>query len=281
MIKNKVNRPDQSKLIYLPMTTSILLKENFWLCADNDYLNFYRYVKTIESEDYGPFQMPYHRDITVRKRMLQRHRNKQQNAISIFEDVLEIRVDFIDKLMISVGGISPYSNLASTALHPLYGHPYIPSSAIKGVIRHCWIHEEFAGDEKKALQNALFVQCFGKNDDTEELQNQRGELIFFDGILKEDRYDLIEEFATPHYPEYYNNEGAKEPTDDQSPNILKVMTLTNASFSIDIAKTGSYSSEEVKQIQKIITITFEDYGIGAKTAVGYGLGHVTFQNSIR
>lgn len=276
MTKCKVEEPDRTETICLPSITSTLLKEKFWLCADNDYLNFYRYTKMVDNEKHEPFQNPCYRETTIRKKVLQRHRIKQEKVISIFKDVLEIRVDFSDKLMISIGGTSPYSNLTTTVLHPLYGHPYIPSSALKGAIRNCWIHEEFDGDEKKALQNSLFIRCFGKNDDTEEILNQQGELVFFDGILAEDKYQLIKDVITPHYPNYYTNEGDNEPTDDQSPVILKVITLKEPPFKINIAKTGSFSSEEVEQIKRVITKTFEDYGIGAKTAVGYGLGRVTF-----
>ena len=270
------------KFLYVPKDTIPLLEE---LCSDNDYLSFHRYVMKSEEvknnrkgEQFKPFQIPCRKDMDIRKQMLNRQRELQSLAIRAFENVLKFQLDFKDKLMVSVGGNSIYSNLAITVLHPLYGHPYIPSSALKGVVRHCWIHEKFEGNQKKALQDPLFVKCFGKADGQDEsvIESQGGVLIFFDGILAEKEYKLVEEVVTPHYSEYYNTKGEKEPTDDQKLNILNIRVLKDSSFIINIAISDLFLEEELFVVKKIIKIAFEDYGLGAKTAVGYGLG--TIQN---
>lgn len=273
----------EGQFLYVPKDTIRLLEDSKSLCNDNDYLGFYRYVMKSEKvennrkkEQFKPFQIPCRKDMDIRRKMLQRQRELQALAIEAFENILKFQLDIKDKLMLSVGGTSIYSNLATTVLHPLYGHPYIPSSALKGVIRHCWIHEKFDGNPKKALQDPLFVKCFGKSDEQDEsvIESQRGALIFFDGILAGKEYKLVEEVVTPHYSEYYNTKGEKEPTDDQKLNILKIRVLTDSSFIIKIAMSDLFLEEELSEVKRIIKIAFEDYGLGAKTAIGYGLGTV-------
>ena len=36
-------------------------------------------------------------------------------------------------------------------LHHIYGIPYIPGSAVKGVLRHWWLHEDFTGRQRQHL----------------------------------------------------------------------------------------------------------------------------------
>lgn len=278
MNEKKAKNIESSKSLCLPSDSAKLLEAYPGLCCDNDYLNFYRYIENAEIEKGKPSCNPRYGETILRKNMLDRHREAQRLASDAFEDVLKLQVHFMGRLMVSVGDDSPYSSWASTLLHPLYGHPYVPSTAFKGVIRHCWISELFDGDVEVALQDSFFVKCFGRGSGQGGIveEGERGGLIFFEGVLTKERYHLVKDVCTPHYPDYYNSEGKKQPTDDQNPKKLDLIVLENSCFETRIGMFDSFSESELDQVKTVVRVAIEEYGVGAKTAVGYGLGNVTF-----
>ncbi|WP_130864412.1 type III-B CRISPR module RAMP protein Cmr6 [Bacilliculturomica massiliensis] len=165
------------------------------------------------------------------------------------------------KLIIGTGSSTPYGNVQMLRLHSIYGVPYLPATAIKGSIRTCWILDEFEGDEKKAEKNASFRSLFGSADDEEG--GERGALVFFD--IFPSTFTIGLDVQTPHY--------SKGMTDDQSPTPIFFTCLVNAAFKIIVAcRDQEVWSENLKRLQEIMDFTFLQYGFGAKTALGYGVG---------
>lgn len=241
---------------------------------ENNFLTFHRFAKIGDKLNSPRFLN--HSQYETGGKILQLVQRRQEKISKLYPSTQRVELIYkpTDKLLIGIGGLSPYSNHFTTMLHALYGIPYIPASAIKGVVRHCWIHEEFDGSEKEALKNKLFVSCFGIGTDKQKDEGMKGKLIFFDAFPIE-CYKLVDDVQTPHYQEYYSNKGTKEPTDDQSPIPIEMKAIKNTTFKIMIGVSGSdFSQKDLDNVSKIVKTALREYGIGAKTALGYGLGEI-------
>ncbi len=147
----------------------------------------------------------------------------------------------------------------SIRLHHIYGFPYIPSSAIKGTFRNYIINTAYEKSEKKALACPKFIEIFGSQDN-------EGKVIFFDAFPK-DKPSLKIDILNPHYKDYYDGKSA--PTDTQNPVPVKFLTVKNTSFTFIIGFKEN-KLNEIEDIKKSFKECLKDFGIGAKTSVGYG-----------
>jgi CRISPR-associated protein Cmr6 len=162
----------------------------------------------------------------------------------------------LDKLAIGIGEASPWDSLLLMTLHPLYGVPYLPATAIKGMLRGYW--EQAGGGKEEAKE------IFGSGE-------EMGKLIFFD--IFPNKFTLDFDVMTPHFGDYYEKEGKIEPTDDKAPNIITFPVIKNASFDVYIAcQDEALWKKYSAQIYEGLKNAFKYNGIGAKTALGYGLG---------
>lgn len=218
------------------------------------------------------------------------------------------------RMVIGLGASHPQET--SMTLHHIYGIPYIPGSAVKGVTRHWFILKEF---DALDLENFEQISCFEKileeanldNKDENErddkfleeefkekfkvgdtvpdnklynflkmqqgtiglyqnifgTQNKIGKVIFFDAYPA-GRINLKMDVMTPHYPQYYSKE--KPPSDWQSPNPVKFLTVEKTSFNFYLS---SKDDELLNQSKSYLEEALKKCGIGAKTAIGYGYFH--------
>lgn len=177
------------------------------------------------------------------------------------------------RFVVGLGTDSIYET--GITLHHIYGFPYIPASAIKGIIRNYIINRDFdltnkereennesqwsAIKEKKALSNNTFKKIFG---DT----SNKGKIIFLDAMPKTSP-KLKVDIMNPHYPDWYGS--GKAPTDTQSPRPIYFLTVEETAYQFILA-----SKEKDNQLLEIAQSWLEnalkEKGIGAKTAVGYG-----------
>ena len=130
----------------------------------------------------------------------------------------------------------------SIRLHHIYGIPYIPSTAIKGVVRSYTIQKKYKNSEERALDSEEFKKWFGS-------QEQEGIIIFFDTFpisepkIKMDIINPMEETK-----------------------IINFLTIEDATFQFLIAFKDEIDKEFIVLFKKAL----QEHGIGAKTAVGYG-----------
>ena len=176
------------------------------------------------------------------------------------------------RLVVGLGG--EHVQETSMTLHHIYGVPYIPGSAVKGVLRHWWLqilkeddnfrqkHPNFIKsndeiDESIAWKDPDFLAIFGSPE-------QRGEVRFLDAYPTE-AVNFAIDIMNPHFGEYYG--GDKPPTDHQKLNIINFLTVEETKFRF------AFLSQDQKWLCKL-KARFEDAldikGIGAKTSVGYG-----------
>ena len=158
------------------------------------------------------------------------------------------------RLIVGLG--SEHVQETNMTLHHIYGIPYIPGSAVKGVLRHWWLQEDFDNNENRALKDKNFLALFGS-------QEQRGEVQFLDAYPETVHY--AKDIMNPHYPDYYS--GSAPPTDSQNPNPINFLTVEKTTF-----RFAFLSKEQVllDKLKKRFKDVLEMKGVGAKTAVGYG-----------
>jgi CRISPR-associated protein Cmr6 len=226
--------------------------------------------------------------------------NNISNDIKKIRSSLQENYNWIDfkgivenNLVIGLGNPSVFET--DITLHNTYGIPYIPGSAIKGVLRNYIIEKYFkeCSDncnvkcnkqcEKEAEADQAFNAIFGGQD--KEGKNIQGKVIFIDAFPKE-KYEIKLDVMTPHHMNYYNdNKDFPLDCDDTNPIMfLVVANGTEFKFNIAVNKDinknmcniakGSRLLNEECDIEKFIlenlikALTF--HGIGAKTSVGYG-----------
>ncbi|MGE4518021.1 MAG: type III-B CRISPR module RAMP protein Cmr6 [Desulfobacteraceae bacterium] len=222
------------------------------------------------------------------------------------------------RMVVGIGDPSVYET--SITLHHIYGIPYIPGSAIKGITRHYFILSEFEKTNckwpeisifEKVLENFTFKDKKDQNKKNDEekkfesfkskfsnapskeiynhfynekshikkemieiienyqnifgSQNKKGSVIFFDSFPMEPP-NIEPDIMNVHYPDYYSKD--KNPTDDQNPNPIIFLTIKNTKFKFLL---GSKDENLLEKSKKYLSESLSEHGLGAKTAVGYGL----------
>ncbi|WP_240986892.1 type III-B CRISPR module RAMP protein Cmr6 [Acididesulfobacillus acetoxydans] len=210
------------------------------------------------------------------------------------------------RVVVGLGGASVYET--SITLHHLYGFPYLPGSAVKGVTRSWIWAEHFAeregreqeepgwqdesaqeesGGEKsgqeearpcKAGQDEGFIRLFGgKTEDKKEIR--KGSVLFFDAFPLGNP-EIEVDVMTPHNADYYGSKN-KAPADYYEPNPILFLTVgkkTEFRFTLAIRKednveikSGCFAGKRVLEVARTgLEQALKEQGIGAKTAVGYG-----------
>lgn len=147
-------------------------------------------------------------------------------------------------------------------LHPIYGFPIIPSSALKGVCR------QYA---EKVLERpvAELEHRLGWADDED---GQRGDLIFLDGV-PETPPPLERDVINPIFGAYYREDGTP-PADYLSPQPNFFLTIGSGDvywFGVASIEGNAQTAEQGAQW---LRGALEELGVGAKTCAGYGYWQV-------
>lgn len=160
-------------------------------------------------------------------------------------------------------------------LHPLYGFPYLPGTAVKGIAR------AFAELVEKADEDVI-REVFGspekKPDRAKEFRV--GCVRFFDALPS--AFPKLEvDVMTPHFTKYYMD--GEPPGDWHSPVPVSFLTVAaEQPFTFSLAARGdveqsndSISKAEAEaylhQAAHWLEAGLKDLGAGGKTAAGYGV----------
>ncbi|AVG10880.1 CRISPR-associated RAMP Cmr6 family protein [Paenibacillus larvae subsp. larvae DSM 25430] len=280
-------KQNSTKSSFLPRDAAEFLKKVSY--CENNYLSYYRfgqYQTTVKrgKEEVVVEHFRYRRSCNnlSKSEILQSLRKRQELIVSQLPAYMKFHYKLNGRILLGIGGVTPYTTISAMTLHPVYGIPYIPGSSLKGVVRNYWLHEHLDGDlglGENASRKVFFDKCFGTGADDEQLSS--GKLIFLDAYPVE-TYQIVKDVQTPHYKTYYNQKGSSPPRDDDSPNIIPLMAIEDTIFDIYIGmnfKTDELDANLRNEISKTIISTLSEYGVGAKTAIGYGLGEVTMCDS--
>ncbi len=242
---------------YHPTDTAQLVRSNQ---ADNFALCYRHFLQiTRDGAKYKvnfPNSTPALEESSQKLIVQLRERQKQQLLLFVRSDLELYCVDATVDWRLIVGLGSDHVQETNMTLHHVYGIPYIPGTAVKGVLRHWWLQENYGNDEDKALCDESFLALFGS-------QKQRGKVQFLDAYP--DAVRFAKDIMNPHYPEYYI--GGKPPTDGQNPVPINFLTVERTSFRfVFLTRTPGLLDRLKERLERAL----EMKGIGAKTAVGYG-----------
>lgn len=184
-------------------------------------------------------------------------------ALTSARQAISFAARTVARLVVGLGG----QNALETDLrvHPLYGIPYLPASAVKGLTSAYVAVELLAEAAHNRELRATVERIFGEQD-------HAGSIIFFDappavGL----RLDL--DIVNPHYPDYYRDTTyQKPPSDDQGPVPIPFLTVAASSvFHFAVApRPGVAAENDVEIALAWLQQALRDYGLGAKTNSGYG-----------
>jgi len=270
---------------FIPQDSSELLTRNKLKSKDIDnfLLRFSKFIKKDFNEEIRKYEFNL-RDVHFSFDKQIDKVKKQQNIIkNLYSETVSINVKNNWRLAIGIGSGSVYET--SITLHYIYGIPFIPAQSIKGALRSYIIVKYFEKDlfskkykdnyskfeEEILYKTPWFVDIFGSN-------NNQGRVIFFDAFTQESEIKI--DIMNNHYQPYYNPQRDKNPNpvDTHDPNPVNFMTLKNTKFELTISTKDNIKIKEEKfKDRDILTLVKEElssalevFGIGAKTAVGYG-----------
>lgn len=192
------------------------------------------------------------------------------------------------KLSIGLGNESVYET--AIKLHHIYGIPYIPGSALKGIVRSYIILEKFSknknGDidlknaESCALEDQGFCDIFGCPKESFYGESRQGRVVFFDALpLSSPRIEP--EIMNSHFDEYYSDRSNTVPPADYhnpKPIFFLVVKDTKFEFTVGVKNIDNKSIQKgIFREEMPLSVAYtwmqkalKEYGIGAKTSVGYG-----------
>ncbi|WP_297853147.1 type III-B CRISPR module RAMP protein Cmr6 [Meiothermus sp.] len=166
-------------------------------------------------------------------------------------------------LAIGLGNASPIEN--GLAIHHTYGVPYLPGSALKGLLRR--VAERFGlSEQEKAV-------LLGEGPDPKQKkQGNAAYLVYWDGWLElactqPFQFDVI----TVHHREYYGKKGAVWPTDFDDPNPVAFLSVRpGVKFWIPITCPAQDAQDWPYKAAEMLAWGLENLGLGGKTNAGYG-----------
>lgn len=161
-----------------------------------------------------------------------------------------------NRLYLGMGEASPLE--AGITLHQTYGVPFIPGSAIKGVLHHYAVQIDLEEGIKEVL--------FGEKVSTENKNGSAGYLIYNDAWWVPEAKALAPEMITVHAPKYYSDKGKNFVHPDfESPNPNPQIAI-QGSFMFSIEGEENWAEYAIKLLSRAL----KENGIGGKTASGYG-----------
>ena len=167
------------------------------------------------------------------------------------------------RMVVGLGGETVLET--DLTLHHIYGIPFIPGSALKGLTRAYVtgeVEEHKSSDIDK--DDEIVQRIFGS-------QQEAGSVIFFDAMPVNADFAVSLDIMNAHYPDYYGEK--KPPTNDQNPNPITFLTISNATFSFALAPRRPDDPQHVKDVQDVqvwLQQALRNYGVGGKTSAGYG-----------
>lgn len=285
---NKINKPEENKY-YLPSDTAKIIDhnkiDNFALKLNKTPFYIDEKFKFFAIDKKGnPVIdiLPDYSNLDI-KAFAEKH---EKSIEKLNLDTKSITLEPEWRMIIGLGNESVYET--SMTLHHIYGIPYIPGSAIKGVVRNYLIIELFGKDkngsldlkkaEERALKDKTFCDIFGCPETSYYNKARKGKIIFFDAFPSSNP-ELEVDIMNPHFSPYYSDE-SKPPADYHEPIPIPFLTVENTKFKFiigvkekenKIIEEGQFKGKTLLEIAfQYIEEALKEHGIGAKTAAGYG-----------
>jgi CRISPR-associated protein Cmr6 len=163
------------------------------------------------------------------------------------------------RMVVGLGGETVLET--DLTLHHLYGIPFIPGSALKGLTR-AYVTGEIYPSKRLEDDNAEVQRIFGTQD-------KAGSVIFFDALPVDGRIEIDLDIMNVHYPKYYGEK--RPPTNTENPIPVTFLTVTDTTFLFALApRRSNKDTEDVARVMGWLQDALQKYGVGGKTSAGYG-----------
>jgi CRISPR type III-B/RAMP module RAMP protein Cmr6 len=185
------------------------------------------------------------------------------------DDHLAIELKTAGRLRIGAGNDNALE--FSLRLHPLYGVPIIPGSAIKGLAAH-YCHEGWGAVDAGFSRGGSFHKLlFGSTE-------EGGVVIFHDAWITPDSLGagaILRDIITPHHPQW--QVATTAPTDFDSPIPVPCLSVSGG-FRVVISWNGPATPDSepgaarkwLELVASLVEEAIYNWGIGGKTSSGYG-----------
>jgi CRISPR-associated protein Cmr6 len=192
---------------------------------------------------------------------------KRWDAQLQLQDAVRSLLSVQGRLVIGLGG----ENVLETGitLHHIYGVPFIPGAALKGLATH-YCDQVWGGkDESFKCTGEYYQALFGTTEDS-------GHIVFYDAWITPESLTppkgLVLDVMTPHHQDYYAAcDAEKAPTDFDDPNPVTFFSVTGSflvSVSCDV--NDERGQKWAKLAATLLSEALEFWGVGGKTNAGYG-----------
>jgi CRISPR-associated protein Cmr6 len=160
--------------------------------------------------------------------------------------------------------------------HPTLGVPYLPGSAVKGLVRAYL--EAWADPSADRAQLYAWFGSECKDPLESDAPFATGGFIFFDALPVKPP-QLEPDVMTPHMGKWYElgnqivnvtRDADKVPADWHEPIPVPFLVVKQASFLFCVAPRRKELTEQLPQVIQALRDALDWLGAGAKTAVGYG-----------
>lgn len=182
---------------------------------------------------------------------------------------------------------------AGICLDRLFGFPYIPGSAIKGVCRHTALEELKSGGTEEAKRRAfmLFQKVFGTSEvDFSSGSKSQGDLCAFAKFVPAEGGQTVKgcvdflpaypvnhaiitvDLTTVHYPDYYSSGRTEDLSKEKPrPNPFPVVAQgARFAFCLTANRMTDDPEKDLAAARRWLESAITIRGVGAKTASGYG-----------
>src|SRR6266702_162605 len=179
----------------LPADTAVLVNDRIARCK-NLALILDKYPPqhvVADTKNKGPWLQGLIKGDHIDAPLAQSAYNRWRSMMSAIEATcFDVSLDW--RIVIGLGGESVLET--DITLHHLYGIPFIPASALKGLTR-AYVTREVEGykSDKIDNDNEEVKRIFGS-------QEHAGTVIFFDAMPRNGGTNFVLDIMNPHYPEY-------------------------------------------------------------------------------
>lgn len=178
-------------------------------------------------------------------------------AVKTFGQPLILGANAITPLAIGLGSSSPLEN--GLALNKTYGTPYLPGSALKGLLRRVAQRQNVPAEVLEVLAGTT---------------ESAGHIIYWDAwldpgstVTKPFQADVI----TTHHPKYYGQRGQEPPSDFDDPTPIAFVSIKpGVKFTIALSSTSENAKPWLDLAAKLLIWGLRNLGVGGKTNAGYG-----------
>ncbi|MEQ9714985.1 MAG: type III-B CRISPR module RAMP protein Cmr6 [Candidatus Asgardarchaeia archaeon] len=257
---------------------------------------FYRFVKFREESE-GVYKPSLENSVGNRLNLPSEAYQLYRNYINLLKTLKQptFSAKNITRLVVGLGQANVFE--VSIKLHRNYGFPFIPGSSLKGIAKsysYMLFNEVIDKNLSKELRDifdgkkSLGETKIDKNeyvtlkDKTKSVilsleealeifgtQTLEGDIIFFDSFPDPDTLSLEFDIMAPHYGPYYVGDAI--PGDWHDPTIIKFLTISRGAKFYFWLSSRNNNSSLLKKAVILLKCSLSQLGVGAKTALGYGL----------